>query len=115
VSFDCTLAVLRFDLRQQHDTGSVAVSVLRCEQVVHFDIVVMLLAHLDELLQQCIVVDATQRVAVDVVLFGSARSRVKCERLHFLFLETEKFVICHSCVVLCGRLSPMSVAPPTSY
>ena len=56
--FDGPLSVLLLYLRQEDDTRSIAVFVLRCEEVVNLDIVILRVAHADNLIQQLIVINA---------------------------------------------------------
>lgn len=106
VRFDSTLTVLCFDLRKQHDTGRVAVFVLCGEQVVHFDIVAVFVARVNQRLKKLKVIDAAQWVAVHIVFFVGALKLVEREGLNFRFVEVKQFVFegcfsyhCVSCFV----------------
>jgi|GEM_PF-6936415 len=56
--FDGPLSVLGLYLRQEDDTRSIAVFILRCKEVVNLDIIILRVAHADNLIQQIIVVNA---------------------------------------------------------
>ncbi len=91
--FDGPFSVLSLYLRQEDDTRSVAVFVLCCEEVVNLNIVILRVAHADNLIQQIVVVNASQRLSVDVVFLVSSRQLIDGKGLHLCFLEVEKFVV----------------------
>lgn len=72
MSFNGSLAELLLYLRKQHHAWSVAVFVLCSEEVVNLYVVVLLVAEGDELLQEGVVVNAFQGLAIHIVLFVSA-------------------------------------------
>jgi len=91
--FNGPLSVLLLYLRQEDDARSIAVFVLRCEKVVNLDIVILRVAHADNLIQQIVVVNASQRLSVDVVFLVGSRQLIEGKGLYLCFLEVEKFVV----------------------
>ena len=88
--FNCSLTKLSLNLRKQHHTRAISVLVLSSKQIVHLHVIPLLTAHTQHIVQQFIVIYASDGIAVHIVLLVCALQLVKSQHLHLLLLKIKQ-------------------------